>query len=97
MKNINRRGGTSINTKCAQPLPSVGAIVHPTLFDEHIRKASTSKLKAYSLHDISGKVLQQGQITGGEANIDARFVSSGIYIMLIDTEHGTASQKVIKE
>lgn len=78
-------------------MPSVTVSVYPTIFNEHIRVESDSKLMGYTLNDISGRVIQQDIITGKSTNIDASSVSPGTYVLLIDTDGGRATKKVVKE
>lgn len=49
------------------------------------------------LLDINGKIIQQSIGNGFKLTFDLSKVASGIYIMRVETEHGTVSKKVIKQ
>ena len=65
--------------------------------DDHIQIEAVANLKSYSVYDISGKIITQGTLMGNASQIDARNLASGAYILLINTDQGSASQKFIKK
>ncbi len=70
--------------------------VYPTVFDEYLNIESTENLVGYSLVDLSGKIIQRGVLNGNDSKLDTDSVDSGTYILLITTDKGTKSQKIIK-
>ena len=76
---------------------NVEVSVYPNLVDAHIQIEAIANLKSYSIYDVSGKIITQGTLMGNAAQIDAQNLASGAYILLIDTDQGSASQKFMKK
>jgi len=58
---------------------------------------STYKVKDIQIVDISGKEVMQKQINNYMADIDIKTLSSGNYIVKINTDKGTAVKQVVIE
>src|SRR5690554_278678 len=78
-------------------ISNVEVSVYPTLVDAHIQIEAVANLKSYSIYDISGKVIAQGNLMGNTSQINAQYIASGAYILLIDTDQGSASRKFMKK
>lgn len=71
--------------------------VYPTLVDQQVTIESVERLISYTLYDISGKVIQQGTLSGNYATLDAQSVAPGAYILSVNTDKGVAAKKLIKK
>ena len=78
-------------------LSNVEVSVYPNLVDTYIQIEAIANLKSYSIYDVSGKIIAQGTLMGNASQIDAENLSSGAYILLINTDQGSASQKFMKK
>jgi len=58
---------------------------------------STYKVKDIQIVDISGKEVMQKQINNYMADIDIKTLSSGSYVIKINTDKGTAVKQVVIE
>lgn len=78
-------------------LSNVEVSVYPNIVDAHIQIEAIANLKSYSIYDVSGKIITQGTLMGNASQIDAQNLASGAYILLIDTDQGSATQKFMKK
>ncbi|MEO9256956.1 MAG: T9SS type A sorting domain-containing protein, partial [Crocinitomicaceae bacterium] len=70
--------------------------VYPSPFTDYINVESENMLTSYSLIDISGKIIQQGSLSGNKSKIDTQSIGFGMYILLINSDKGTLTHKIIK-
>lgn len=76
---------------------NVEVSVYPNIVDAYIQIEAVANLKSYSIYDVSGKAITQGTLMGNASQIDAQNLASGAYILLINTDQGSASQKFMKK
>lgn len=74
----------------------VNVSVYPTLFETFIQIESEDKIKGYTLHNIAGQVMTQASINALNAEIDTQPIAPGVCILVVETERGIRSQKVVK-
>ena len=70
--------------------------VYPSPFTDYITVESENMLTSYSLKDISGKSVQQGALNGNKSKIETQAIGSGMYILLINSDKGSLTHKIIK-
>lgn len=72
-------------------------IVIPTIFSDNIKISKANSYNSFMIIDLSGRTLQTGNITEGEAEINTAEICSGVY-MLIARGSGqlVSSQMIIK-
>jgi Leucine-rich repeat (LRR) protein len=51
----------------------------------------------YSIINLNGQTLRQGNLTKGESTLDLSTISSGLYFIKLKTEKGNITKKVIKK
>jgi Leucine-rich repeat (LRR) protein len=51
----------------------------------------------YSIFNINGQFLKEGNLTKGESTVDLSNISSGLYFIKVETEEGTLTKKLIKQ
>lgn len=71
-------------------------VVYPNLFDSEILIDSEQSLKGFAIYNVSGKMIQTGSLEGNHAKLNTQAIKSGLYVLIIQTETGTISKKIIK-
>lgn len=71
--------------------------VYPTLVDRQVTIESVEQLTSYTLFDIAGKAVQQESLSGNMSVVNVQSLAPGTYILLVNTQKGAATQKLIKE
>ena len=89
-------GTTTVSAPTIQ-ISNVEVSVYPTLVEAHIQIESIANLKSYTIYDVTGKIVNQGTLIGNVSQIDTQNLASGAYILLINTDQGSASQKFMKK
>ncbi|MCJ8153353.1 S8 family peptidase [Chryseobacterium sp. SSA4.19] len=74
-----------------------GIIIAPTLTKDFVKVLKAPKKSSYTIYDLSGKKLQNGNINGDEASLDLSSYIKGIYIIEVKTGNDIISKKIIKE
>ncbi len=70
--------------------------VYPNIFNAELNIETDAQLKGYVIYEISGKVIQEGELNGKQAKINTQTINSGIYLLMVDTTEGMVSKKVVK-
>ncbi len=74
-----------------------GIIVSPTLTKDYVKVLKAPAKSQFKIIDLSGKLLNSGEIKGNEHSLDLSSYTNGIYIIEINTGKEKISKKVIKE
>lgn len=72
-------------------------IISPTLTKDFVKVIKAPKNSTFKIVDLSGKLLNRGEIKGNEHSLDLSSYTNGIYIIEINTGKEKISKKVIKE
>ena len=83
-----------------EALQSVGISVYPNPTSEYLILSLTdpSKEMHYQLHDMNGRVVTAGKISGEETRIDMRTMAAGGYMLSINKNHvAFESVKITKQ
>lgn len=83
----------SVDNVTANP---ISVVVYPTVFDSSIHVSSKLDLEFYSLYSVSGTLVSEGSLRN-VSSIELSELSSGLYILKIDTLKGSLVKKVIKK
>ena len=78
-------------------LSDVELTVCPTLVNSFVTIETQGQLSSYTLYSVSGKAVQEGSAAGNTAQIDFQQVASGAYILLVNTNQGSVSKKLMKQ
>lgn len=70
--------------------------VYPTIFTDMITVSTIVNLKSFKIYNIMGAMVQEGNFNGNNT-IQPRNLSSGVYIIEINTENTTITKKLIKK
>ena len=81
----------------SEELTTVALKVYPNVFDTELQIESDGQLKSYRVYEISGKVIQEGLLNGNHAKITMKTFNSGVYVLLVNTDQGTVSKKIVKK
>lgn len=55
-----------------------------------------STIEDYELFDLQGRIIEKNRVNGFDASINLRNYPKGIYILKVNSDNGTFSQKIIK-
>jgi len=79
--------------------PEVAAktTVYPNPATEVVHIESPYTLNRVSLYDHTGKRVLQQTLNSGKASVNLQALAAGIYHVVLDTEKGSASKKIIKK
>ena len=71
--------------------------VFPNPFNDevNIRVSNDEKLVSYQLTDLLGKTVQSGNLN--EATLNFSFLTKGVYNLIVRTENGIATERIIKQ
>lgn len=72
-------------------------LVYPTLANNQITITSSIKLMEANLYSISGSLVKKQALNGTENRMDVSSLTSGMYLLSIQTENGTTTHKIIKK
>lgn len=75
----------------------VSLTVYPNVFDSHLNIDADGQLINYVIYEISGKVIQEGGLKGKYATIETQRVNAGMYVLLVSTNKGVVSKRIIKQ
>lgn len=81
----------------SEKLTKIGLKVYPNVFDAELQLESKAQLKSYTLYESAGKVVQKGELKGNHAIITMQTIDSGLYFILVKTDGGTVSKKIIRQ
>ncbi|PWH85937.1 T9SS type A sorting domain-containing protein [Brumimicrobium oceani] len=70
--------------------------VYPNMFNAELNISSDVNLNSYVIYEISGKVIQEGSLSGNQAKIDTQKINSGVYMLMVNTENGAITKKIVK-
>lgn len=71
-------------------------VVYPTVFTDRITVSSTTSLQSFSMYSITGTLVLKGDLSQNNT-IQPQTLSAGVYILIITTDKGMITKKVIKE
>ncbi len=71
--------------------------LYPTIFDNSFTVESDVNMERYEIYNMSGALLEAGELNTERGEITPRQLTVGMYIVRIHTQHGMLSKKVIKE
>lgn len=74
---------------------SLSITVYPTVFDNQLSVSTQLNLASYRMYNINGVLVSQGNFNGNKT-ITTGNLSAGVYILKINAENSTVTQKVIK-
>lgn len=75
---------------------NVSMNVYPNIFNNKINIEADAQLNSYVIYEISGKVIQEGQLNGKQAIVNTQSINSGIYLLMVNTSEGLVSKKIVK-
>lgn len=78
-------------------LERIEVAVFPTIVIDVVNITSDATLKNFSLFTLSGKMVMQGSLNGQNTVLDMKGLAAGSYILVLNTDGGIASEKLIKQ
>ncbi len=73
-----------------------GIEVFPNPSHDNVQLQSSQQIKSVTLYDITGHTLFQSDKTSENIVIDISILSSGVYLLEVETKHDRVLQKVVK-
>ena len=77
-------------------IDAASVTIFPTIVDNQLNITSTLELNGYSIYNITGALVSKGKLNGMSSVLTLDSLSSGMYIMRIDTQKGSIAKKFIK-
>lgn len=77
--------------------PKVEVSVYPTIMDATLQISSDAGLSAYTIYSVTGQITQQGSLSGNSTEINVKGIAKGIYVLVVNTNNGFATQKIVKQ
>lgn len=71
--------------------------LYPTVFGNSFTVESDLNMERYEIYNLSGTLMESGELHAEHGQITPRQLTSGMYIVRIITRNGMLSKKVIKE
>ena len=71
--------------------------VYPTFFTDNLVISSSINLTDYNLYSITGSLVKSQKLNGIENTLDLSEVVSGMYLLVVKSEQGISSHKIIKK
>lgn len=71
--------------------------IYPNVFDTEIQIVTEAELKGYTVYETSGKIIQEGILKGNHDKIGMQSIASGMYMILVNTDQGIISKKILKQ
>lgn len=89
--------GTSTVSAPFIDAPQVAVSVYPTIVVETLSISSDAGLSNYAIYSVTGQITQAGSLSGNTTEINVKGIAKGIYILVVNTDKGFATQKIVKQ
>ena len=70
-------------------------LVYPTPATDRVRVKSPSLIERYSMFDLSGRMVQMGDVNNHEFDVQVSHLPKGVYLMRLDSRSGCVVKRVI--
>ncbi len=87
---------TSVLAVTDHEIDVTSVTIFPSVADNEINISSSVDLKTYSIYNLLGALVSKGNLNGLTSVLSVDYLSSGMYIMKINTEYGSITRKFIK-
>jgi hypothetical protein len=84
-------------TSAGYPVPGENLRIYPNPVRDILRIESQSVIKTISLSDIYGRLISVNKPNSEFFDLNVSHLSSGIYLIIIETNYKTITRKIIKE
>ena len=74
-----------------------GCSYSPNPVDDILNIKASGKLKAAKVCNLLGQTLMQQKFDSNEIALDLKMLPTGTYVVLIETENGKETFKIVKE
>ncbi|MDH4471655.1 MAG: T9SS type A sorting domain-containing protein [Fluviicola sp.] len=87
----------NINTSLGLTETSVQGVVFPNPFQQEVTIRAKSMIQTVVVSDLSGKVLLTQAANSNELKLDLSNYSSGVYMVMIQTQSGAETHRIVKK
>ncbi len=72
-------------------------VIAPTMTKDYVKVLKAPTKSTYTVYDLSGKLLDKGDIKGNEHSLNLSTYANGVYVIEVNTGKDKVVKKVIKE